>query len=496
MIQPRTSLTGSFIRMLPAGLLYASGKVVKMGFKVRILDMRIGNPSSWQNDLISHISPNTIAAGITVMSGVSVLESLKISRYIKQHFPDIRIIWGGPHPTFSGDEILEEPAIDFAVRGYGEDSFCRLMEIIQNGGDEAPLEKIPGLVFRNKAGGIISNPVANQFEFIDYRDIPYGLITDFNAYKNINLKERVFPVYSVMGCPYRCAFCSSPAQYADFPKKWQPYPAEDVLAHIKLIYEKYGAGFVYFIDDDSFVDLRHVERIIDGIKELKINIKLGFRGARVNEILAMEDTFLEKLAVAGTNALHIGAESGSDRILKLMQKNITVQDIIAVNRKLAKHPEIQVFYNFIVGFPTETMEETKMTRDLILQLIKDNPACSVIPLNKPRPLPGTALYELSLEHGYRPPRTLEDWGNYDVESSDYQPVWLSKKHNQFIRMMFLCMYFIDKKIFKFTCRTDIRFIFLRALAFLYRPIAILRFKSGFAGLLIEDWVYNIVKKIV
>jgi len=77
------------------------------------------------------------------------------------------------------------------------------------------------------------------------------------------------------------------------------------------------ANYIYFIDDDSFPKLKHVEQIIDLLQERNLPVGLGFRGARINEIKKMDHSFLNKLAKAGTDIMHIGAESGSDRILKL-----------------------------------------------------------------------------------------------------------------------------------------------------------------------------------
>lgn len=488
MVQPKTSLTGSFIRMLPIGLLYASSKVVKEGFPVHILDARIAS-YFWKNDLARLINERTIIVGITVMSGISIKESINISRYVKSKWPNIIIVWGGPHPTFSPEDILQEKSVDFVIRGYGSDPFYQLVLFLTGTEKTLPLNKIKGLSWRDNKGIFHNNEVSNSFEFIYYKDIPYDLIKNLNDYKHID-GERVFPMYSVMGCPYKCTFCSSPAQYAKFGKRWNPYPIQEIIDHIKMVKEKYGATFIYFIDDDSFVDLKHVENIIDEINHTGLKIKLGFRGARVNEVAKMSDEFIEKLVDAGTDTMHIGIESGSDRILKLTKKNTTVEQIIVMNQKLSLHPEIKIFYNFIAGFPTETLEETKMTRDLILRLIADNPSCCIIPLNKPRPLPGTELYDLAVHYGYKGPETLQEWEKYDVESSDYHPVWLSYDHDKFIRMMFLCMYFIDDKLFLLSDDSSIKYNLLKILALLYKPVALFRFKRGFYWFLIEDKFYS------
>lgn len=429
-------------------------------------------------------------------TGVSVTESLRLSRFVKARHPEIVVVWGGPHPTFSPEDILQEASVDFIIRGYGSEPFHQLVKRLTGEFDALPLSGIPGLSWRSDVGSVHHNAIAPAFEFIDYRDIPYALIEDMSVYNYIEGKDVIFPVYSVMGCPYRCAFCSSPALYAGFGRKWVPYPVEELVSHIQLLRERYGATLIYFIDDDSFVDLKHVETIMDEIRRRQITIKLAFRGARVNEILGMSDAFLSRLVESGVTALHVGAESGCDRLLALMHKNITAAQTLDANRKLARHPEITVYYNFIVGFPTETPEETKMTRDLMLQLIRDNPQCILLPLNKPRPLPGTELYDLAVRHGYIPPATLKDWGKYELESSDYNPVWMSREHNKIIRMMFLSMYFIDDKIFKLTTGRTMKYRLLKALAWAYRPIAIFRFKYGIYRFLFEDRIYNMVKRFL
>lgn len=494
MVQPRTSVTGAFIRMLPIGLLYASSRIVREGHSVNILDARI-KPSSDESDLVQMINQKTIIAGFSVMSGVSVIESLRLSRAVKARHPHVTVVWGGPHPTFCPEDVLQEPSVDYIIRGYGSEPFYQLFKKLTADG-LSDFRQIPGLSWRNESGNIQHNESPLSFEFIDYRDIPYHLIRDLSLYKHIGGEEIVFPMYSVMGCPYQCAFCSSPALYAKFGRKWVPYPVEEVVAHIAMVQKRYGATLIYFIDDDSFVDLKHVEAIIDEITKQNIHVKLGFRGARINEVLTMSDAFLEKLALAGTGSMHIGAESGCDRLLALMRKNITVSQILEANLKLARHRSINVYYNFIVGFPTETLEETMMTRDLVLKLIRDNPQCIVIPLNKPRPLPGTDLYELALLHGYTPPAGLNGWGAYELEAPDYNPVWLTKEHNQFVRMMFLCMYFIDDKIFRMTSTRNVKYLLLKAIAFLYRPIARFRFRHGIYQFLVEDRIYGIMRRFL
>jgi radical SAM superfamily enzyme YgiQ (UPF0313 family) len=236
------------------------------------------------------------------------------------------------------------------------------------------------------------------------------------------------------------------------------------------------------------VDLSHAEAIIDEIELRGLKVKLGFRGARIDEIMRMDDRYLAKLAGAGTDILHIGAESGSQRVLDLMKKNITVEEIIEVNRKLAGHPEIKAAYNWMIGLPGETLDELAETRALVLRLIRENPGAIMFPPNKYRPLPGTELYEAAVSHGYSPPKSQEEWGNVEVEG-EFTPPWYTPRFAAMVNMMQVAAYFIDRKFFTLSTGSRMKDLLLRAFSSLYRPVAIFRYRYGITALLLEHWLY-------
>ena len=339
--------------------------------------------------------------------------------------------------------------------------------------------------------------VNQKFEFITFEDIPYHLIEDYSVYGQIDQDKKIISMYSAHGCPYKCSFCSSPAQYAPIKgKKWVPLDAAYVVDHIEHVVKKIGANYIYFIDDDSFPKLKHVEDIIDLLTERGISVGLGFRGARINEIKKMNDAFLSKLAAAGTDIMHIGAESGSDRILKLIRKDCTAEEILAANRKLARHPEITAAYNFIMGVPTESIEDLRETRSLMMKLVDENPNCIVFPPNKFRPLPGTELYDLANEHwDYAMPNTLEEWANIEVEA-DISNQWSDPRMRRLSNLMLVASYFIDNKIVKMSEGRTLPIKILRLLSSLYRPFARLRLRNGWTFAFVEYAAYQFAKNIM
>ncbi|PKL49339.1 MAG: hypothetical protein CVV42_06510 [Candidatus Riflebacteria bacterium HGW-Riflebacteria-2] len=494
LIQPQMGLSGDFSRHLPLSLLYVAAPLTKMSVDIEILDTRVleGN---WREALQKLLRRKPIWVGFTVMAGYPVAHSLEISRFIKKH-SDSRIVWGGAMPTTDAVSCLSENSVDFAVAGSGIDATRLLTEAILQGQTDNKdlLGKIPGLAYKI-AGEHFFNGRYHGFEHVTYRDLPYHLIRDYSVYGQIGSKDRVFPIYSAYGCPYRCAFCISPALYREFSPKWVPVAIEEVVDHIAFLQSKYGATNIYFYDDDSFVNIEHVRAIANSLKRRNMHVKLSFRGARVDEIKRMDDAFLDLLSETGTEMLHIGVESGSQRVLDLFQKGITVADIIEINRKLARHKKLLAAYNWIIGTPTETIAEIRQTTRLLTLLIKENPRCFIFQPNIFRVVPGSVLGETAKSMGYRSPANLDEWITAEIEQNISSP-WLSDEVKKLIEMLQVVAYFVDEKAALLLQTGSIKDRLIKFASKLYQPLARFRFKSGFSGLLIEARLFFLAQKLL
>jgi len=492
MVYPLHGFSGTFVKHAPLSLLYASIELIKNGIEVVILDNRL-YPTTWKSRLIELLTPDVLAVGVSVMSGRPILNAVEIGRLVKSVDLEIAVVWGGPHATFFPQSILEQEwSCDYVVSGYAVQSFYNLVCSLMNKTDPS---SIKGISYR-KGESIVNIPRDDtKFEYINFREIPYELIKDYSAYGQLGQNKIIFSLYSSLGCPYKCSFCSAPAEYSNISgKRWVPLDVSEVVDHIEYVIKRYNATYIYFIDNDSFVDLQHVENIMDEISRRHINIKLGFRGARINEIKQMNDAFLDKLASAGMDILHIGAESGSNRILQLVKKNCTVEDIIECNIKLSRHPEILAAYNFIVGLPTETLDDIKATRDLMLRLVKDNPRCIIFQPNKFRPIPGTELFEFAREHWqFDFPKSTDEWGNIEVEG-DLSAPWYPRRMKQFCDLLLVSSYFIDNKINKIPSANTVFYKLLRVLNAVYGPVARFRLKHGIYQGLVEYNLYKIITR--
>jgi radical SAM superfamily enzyme YgiQ (UPF0313 family) len=375
--------------------------------------------------------------------------------------------------------------VDFVVRGWGSRALEQLMQRIVSGTDD--YNNILGLCYKTD-GQLHIAEINAEYEFHDYRSIPYHLI-ESQLEDYFTSDKREFPIYTAWGCPYNCAFCIAPIWYKGNKRKWIPFETNGVVDHIEYLIEKYQVNFLYLFDDDSFVNPRHVIKIAQEIKRRQLHVNIGVRGIRVDEVKRMTDGEILLLQEIGMTNLHIGVESGSQRMLDLMKKGITVQDSIEMNRRLAKFPNLVPMYNLLVGFPTETSEDLKQTKALMLQLTRDNPRCLLFGPAKFVPYPGGELFEFAVQHGFTLPEKLEDWAEIDQEKEIWMP-WYTKEYNQYINMLYVEQNILDNRLDVLPHFSPWMIWLFKVMKWLYTPIGKLRLRYDFAKFLVE---YKILK---
>jgi radical SAM superfamily enzyme YgiQ (UPF0313 family) len=492
LIQPQMGLSGEFSCHLPLSLLYVAA-ALRGRAEVEILDTRVCK-SSWQKALAAKLQTDYLFIGFTVMSGMPVAHSLDMTRFIKQNSKNT-VVWGGSLPTVAPEIVMKEPTIDFCISGSAISSTQQLCDLLTNSQADNynELQKISGLGFRYENKFFNNRPFQGH-EPVAFTQIPYNLIKDYSVYGQIGARERIFPIYSAYGCPYKCSFCISPAHYRNFPQKWQPLEATEVVDHIEFLKKNYQAEKIYFYDDDSFVSIEHIRNIILEIKRRNLHLKLGFRGARVNEIKLMDQEFLQLLADTGTDMLHIGIESGSQPILDLYQKGITIQDIYEINGKLSKNNRIIAGYNWIVGTPGESAADIRKTSALLLDLLKTNPTAFIFQPNVFRVVPNSELEKKAIAMGYQAPQKLEDFIREETEQH-YRHPWFTDEVESLISMLQITSYFVDHKARLLLAEPSAKNMILKFASLAYRPLARLRFEKGYAGFLFEEPLFNMARKL-
>jgi radical SAM superfamily enzyme YgiQ (UPF0313 family) len=428
------------------------------------------------------------------MTGNPINTSLIISSYIKEKY-NTPIVWGGPHPTILPEQTLENPNIDFVIRDWGSKALCQLIEYLKESSVER--ENILGLGYKEN-GKIVLNPSQTCFEKLDFHDLPYNLVDiSGKSYNRLKTGELIFPIFTSMGCPYKCNFCMSPAVYKKIKgKRWMAYDVEYVLDHIEYLSQHYQFTRIQIYDDDSFVDRDRMYNLLTGYIRRGYNnkFKMDFRGARINELDRMDDDFFRLLVRANVELMCLGMESGSSRTLKLMNKGITVEQTISLNRKMARYPSLKPHYNFFCGIPGETVEDLIQTKNLLKQLIREHPGCYLGRGGHWKPIPGSVLTEVAVkDYGLELPSTLEKWA--DIDSRDAREIvhpWYTAKMRKMIDLLSLAGIVLDRKAEDLTVNLGpITGRIFYYLTLFYRPFLRLRLRFNFTAFLLEAKLHKL-----
>jgi len=298
LIYPKLEFATAQIPTAPYSILFIADYLNKRNINVKLFDLRFDKDPDVLKEM-AYNKPEFI--GISVMTGPQIKYALNISELIKKKFKDVKIVWGGMHPTIRPDQTLRHPLIDFVIRGEGEKTYFELVSGYK-------FEDIDGLSFK-KEGKIIHNKertLLNDSE-INQLSIPWGLLNPEYYIVNEN-----FNLITSRGCPFRCAFC-----YNSMAKsRWRGWTVEKCITEFNKVLN-YNVSKITFYDDNFFANSKRISGIFNYLKQHDIIWKAELRVDRLNLSLA------KAAKESGCQQLFFGAESGSKRLLKLIMKNIS-----------------------------------------------------------------------------------------------------------------------------------------------------------------------------
>jgi anaerobic magnesium-protoporphyrin IX monomethyl ester cyclase len=405
---------------LPYSILSVGSSLKLSGWDVNLVDNNVDDLC--YSEIVSRIPADTKIVGISTMIGNQVAETVQISRELKKQRPDVSIVVGGPMPTMMPNAILEEKSIDYAVRGQGEITIKELADTIVEGGR---LEDIPGISFRGD-GQIVSTPnrmvlPRNKLPSFDFELINLTRYIQSDP----KIASRTINYISSQGCPFNCGFCSDTNL---FDRKYSRTPAEQTVDAIEGLVKKYDVNGIKFYDSNFIINPNLTNSFAKGVIERKLAIKWGC-AIHPATFLTLSDEQLENFAKSGCSRMLIGAESGNKEVLDLVGKKIEPSDMEYIAKKTANY-NISVSFTAIVGFPNVPDSHYDETFSLGRRLreISDN---HEVKIHIYAPFPSTRLYKLAIENGFIPPKTLEDWANYDYYAT--QTPWVPKNIERITR---------------------------------------------------------------
>lgn len=398
---------------VPHSLLTIASPLVQKGYKVKIIDQRL--ELHWQNELVKTLESKPLCVGISTMTGTQIYFAYKAAQLVRRHTDgEIHIVWGGPHPSILPEQTLEDENVDIVCIGEGDITFLEIVEAIEA---KKSLAEVRGIGFKRGGKTVITEarPLLNVEDLLP---VPWQLI-DVEKYirPDFYLKKssRSLDVgQTSRGCPFLCGFCCSAAIKQ---RKWRPMSVEKSLEVILEPVRRFKLNGIWIRDDEFYISAKRTKAICEGIIESGLKFNWYTSGTRVDTFNRLKDEEISLIKRSGADTLKYGAESGSNRILKLINKGITKEDTIKANLRAKEHG-IRPVFAIMIGFPTEQFDEINQTLGLIRRLKKDNPEAQIETIAPYTALPSTPMYPLALEMGLKPPTRLIKWNTWIIDEYD------------------------------------------------------------------------------
>jgi anaerobic magnesium-protoporphyrin IX monomethyl ester cyclase len=348
-------------RLPPVGLLYVGAALEKAGFEVQLLDNYLLNkPVSEVKAHVLKVNPQIV--GITCGSA-TYGRCIETARAIKEALPSCKIVVGGWHASYMPETLLANPEIDYVVMGEGERAMTQLTTCIV-GGNEPACVTIPGVACVRQGKNVLNQP--KFIETLDELPYPATHLLQLELYdRNIEfLKAKPADVMSTSrGCVFNCGFCETRKLWGNMCRSFSP---KRVISQIQDLQTRYGTKGIYFTNDNFTLRKKETLELCNMMVENKMDLEwvCSTRVDIVNQEL------LAAMSRAGCKAIWFGVESGSQRILQRIGRNVTLKQVEDAF-ELCRKNQIQVACSFMLGLPDETLADMEQSLKFAKKLNPD-----------------------------------------------------------------------------------------------------------------------------
>jgi len=362
------------------GLISLAAVAQRDGHKVAIYDpkreVRFGR-KAYDQHLYQRAAEDILvqapdALGFTTL-GCSFLFAVRVAEIVKRKVPELPIMLGGPHATMLDREILESYSqFDMVVRHEAEETLPQVLANLER----RTFDAIPGITWRS-GSEIKSTPGLPKIDDLDKLPLlPYDL------YPVRELGLDLMRVEAGRGCPFECTFCSTSSF---FQRSYRLKSPQRLVHEMDLLHERYGVS-EFKLDHDLFtVDRRKVAAFCEAVQDRNYRWRVSARTDCVDEEL------LEKMAMAGCIGLYFGIETGSQRMQRIAQKRLKLDEVDHILHA-AESLGIEITVSFITGYPEELREDQAETLDMLGHCFQRPQELCTPQLHILVPEPGTPMF--------------------------------------------------------------------------------------------------------
>ncbi len=407
--------------MLPLEMITISAYPLQDGYEVEIIDGSLYSEDEASKRVLAACE-GAMMYGTTGILGYMITDGLRVTRAVKQRFPDLPCVIGGWFASVRPDLQLGTGLYEAVILAQGELTFRDVVKAIDAG---EPLDDVAGLALM-RDGEVVKSPGRAVADWSEIAPMPWHLI-DIEPYREHQLRAQSpadvlrmpspksmgsdrtpyfgITYFSSYGCPEPCTFCCSPLVT---DRRWKSMPAERMIDDLSELHERWNFDVVRFHDANWGVQ----EKRVKAFAEAKLERELPFKYnafLETHSILHYKPDTLDKLAASGLYIAEIGAEAGTDEMMKKIGKPIKGDDNIDAAVEMDKR-DICASVTYIIGYPHEDGDSMLKTIDQCRRLHVAAPSArpTVWPY---RPIPGTVMWDQAIELGYISPGEIEEWGS-------------------------------------------------------------------------------------
>ncbi len=396
----------------PLGILYLASYLRKnmAGIELSIIDGQIEGFEGTISQ-INHFGPDILGISVHTLVANGAYE---VARRIKKEHPQTLVIMGGCHCTGFPEDVIKKSGADLVCVGEGEQTMLEVTQTFsrkQGNLSSVDFSKVDGLVYSNKGEIIYTKP--RQFiEDLDTIPFPARDLVDLKDYSGWYITKRLpeTRIMSTRGCPFHCTFCSCAVWKSSKPAT-RVRSAKNVVDEIEQLMTDYG---IREFGDDCDEYNCNIKVASETCKEI-MRRKLDIPWRSQVRAYPLPDDFVRLMAQSGCWQVHMGIESGNERTLKGIGKNITLQQVEDGCRMLRKY-NIEVVGMFMLynvweeegNLCFENTKETKQTMEYALKLYKQG-LLNQFMWGPTNPYPGSKLFEIARQRNLIKDSLLDDW---------------------------------------------------------------------------------------
>ncbi len=381
------------IPAMPTGLAYLASWLRERGIDVSLIDAFGEDPGAAlpfrkryvarglePKEIVKRIPLDADLVGIGCHSGAQHTITLKLIAAVRESL-GIPIVVGGHHPTVIYEPFLKAGA-DFVVHGEGEVALERLCSAYDG---QISFDDVPGLIHHDGR-----RSPSEEIDDLDAIPFPAIDLLPLHNYWNLGfshgpVRGRHLFLISSRGCPYGCRFCTTPGICG---RRWRQRSAANVVNEMEKWMRRYGVSDFHFQDENFAVSKKRVIEICTEINRRGLDLSISLpSGIKVDTV---DNETVNALRSAGCRYLCLAPESGSSRVLELMDKPLDYDHLRNIIRHCRK-TSIRTGLFFIIGYPGETDGDRRATSRLVCELTRlgaDEFSIFIM-----TPLPGAAAWE-------------------------------------------------------------------------------------------------------